>query len=95
MAARHKLRGTFTALKPYTLTGVQVTERELGRGSYAVVLELKYRGLKCAGKKLYRVLYEQGSQLDGPSKSVTSLVLVYIYSRLHVIDKKLVLNAVK
>ena len=45
---------------PYRLTGVRSTNNELGRGSYAVVLELEYRGLKCAGKKLYRILYEQG-----------------------------------
>ena len=43
------------------LNGVQVmTEEELGRGSYAVVLRLEYRGLKCAGKKLHPVLYAQG-----------------------------------
>ena len=48
------------AFRQFTLRGVRVTENELGRGSYAVVLELEYRGLKCAGKKLYRVLYEAG-----------------------------------
>ena len=48
------------AFRQFTLRGVRVTENELGRGSYAVVLELEYRGLKCAGKKLYRVLYETG-----------------------------------
>ena len=36
-----------------------MTEEEHGRGSYATVLGLEYRGLKCAGKKLYPVLYEQ------------------------------------
>ena len=44
----------------YRLNGVQLTEKELGRGSYAVVLRLEYRGLKCAGKQLHPVLYEQG-----------------------------------
>ena len=44
------------AFRHYTLRGVRSTKNELGRGSYAVVLELKYRGLKCAGKKLYRAL---------------------------------------
>ena len=42
--------------KQFILSGVHITENELGRGSYAVVLELKYQGLKCAGKKLYRFL---------------------------------------
>ena len=46
--------------RQFILKGVQVTENELGRGSYAVVLELNYQGLKCAGKKLYQVLYEAG-----------------------------------
>ena len=44
----------------YRLNGVRLTEEEFGRGSYAVVLRLEYRGLKCAGKQLYPVLYEQG-----------------------------------
>ena len=44
----------------YRLNGVRLTEEEFGRGSYAVVLRLEYRGLKCAGKQLYNVLYEQG-----------------------------------
>ena len=39
---------------------MQLTEEELSRGSYAAVLRLEYRGLKCAGKQLYPVLYEQG-----------------------------------
>ena len=35
------------------LTGVSVTDRELGYGSYATVLELEYMGRKCAGKKIH------------------------------------------
>ena len=45
--------------EPYRLNGVQVTEEEFGRGSYAAVLRLEYRGLKCAGKKLHHVLHEE------------------------------------
>ena len=48
------------AFEQFTLRQIRITENEFGRGSYAVVMELKYRGLKCAGKKLYRVLYETG-----------------------------------
>ena len=40
------------------LSGVQDMGRELGRGSYASVVELQFRGLKCAGKKLHRNLYD-------------------------------------
>ena len=46
------VRATFTGFDPYKLTGVTVTDRELGRGSYATLLELEYIGLKCAGKKI-------------------------------------------
>ena len=53
-------QGIPAAFRPFVLTGVRSTENELGRGSYAVVIELEYRGLKCAGKKLYRILHEQG-----------------------------------
>ena len=53
-------RATFTGFDPYKLTGVTVTDRELGHGSYATVLELEYMGLKCAGKKIYEVLLKQG-----------------------------------
>ena len=53
-------QGTQAAFRPFILTAVRSTANELGRGSYAVVLELEYRGLKCAGKKLYRILHEQG-----------------------------------
>ena len=43
----------------YRLNGLRLTEEEIGRGSYAVVMKLEYRGLKCAGKQLYPILYEQ------------------------------------
>ena len=45
-----------TALSPFKLTGVEVTDRKLGRGSFATVLELEYMGLKCAGKRIHEVL---------------------------------------
>ena len=53
-------RATFTGFDPYKLSGVTVTDRVLGHGSYATVLELEYMGLKCAGKKIHEVLLEQG-----------------------------------
>ena len=54
------VRATFTGFDPYKLTGVRVTDRELGHGSYATVLELEYMGLKCAGKKIHELLLQQG-----------------------------------
>ena len=53
-------RATFTGFDPYMLNGVTVTDRELGHGSYATVLELEYMGLKCAGKKIHELLLRQG-----------------------------------
>ena len=49
------------ALQEYLLRDVEVSGRELGVGSYSSVLELRYKGMKCAGKKLHRSLYDQGS----------------------------------
>ena len=51
----------FTRLHSCMLTGVSVTNRVLGHGSYAIVLELEYMGRKCAGKKIHEVLLTQGS----------------------------------
>ena len=50
----------FTGFEPFKLTGVTVTDQELGNGSYATVLELEYMGLKCAGKKIHELLLRQG-----------------------------------
>ena len=58
--ARMAARATFTGFDPYKLIGVRVTDRKLGHGSYATVLELEYMGLKCAGKKIHELLLEQG-----------------------------------
>ena len=48
------------SLDIYKLTGVQVTDRELGIGSAAVVVELEYMGHKCAGKKIHEILLRSG-----------------------------------
>ena len=54
------VRSLFARLEPYKLAGVQFTNRELGHGSYATVLELEYMGLKCAGKRIHEILLRQG-----------------------------------
>ena len=41
------------SLYRFHLEGVRDTGRVIGEGAYAVVKELKFRGLKCAGKKLH------------------------------------------
>ena len=56
MATNQSL-GRNQRLQSYCLTGVKETGAEIGRGSYAVVVELRFKGLKCVGKKLYPHLY--------------------------------------
>ena len=54
------VRATFTEFDPYKLTGITVTDRDLGNGSYATVIELEYMGLVCAGKKIHDILMDLG-----------------------------------
>ena len=51
-------------LQRFMLTGVRDIGAEIGRGSYAAVVELQFRGLKCAGKKLHRYLYNSASRRE-------------------------------
>ena len=51
-------------LQRFMLTGVRDSGTEIGQGSYAAVVELKFRGLKCAGKKLHRYLYNSASRRE-------------------------------
>ena len=52
-------------LQEYLLDNIEVSGRQLGVGSYSSVLELKYKGMKCAGKKIHPNLYEHGVSI-GP-----------------------------
>ena len=52
-------------LQDLLLKDIEVSGRELGIGSYSSVLELSYKGIKCAGKKLHKNLYDQGMAM-GP-----------------------------
>ena len=54
------MKANFEGITPYKLSDVKASGRELGRGSYATVLELDYMGLKCAGKKIHSELLLQG-----------------------------------
>ena len=47
------------ALQQYTLEGVRETGVELGRGSYAAVYIVEYKGLTCAAKNFHPTLYQQ------------------------------------
>ena len=48
-------------LQRFKLAGVQEVGTEIGRGSYASVVELRFRGLKCVGKKLHRDLFDNAT----------------------------------
>ena len=48
------------ALQRYQLHGVRETGEELGRGSYAAVVEVDYKGMRCAAKKIYSILSQRG-----------------------------------
>lgn len=50
----------FAGLDSFKLAGIQLTEHELGVGSYASVYEMNYLGLRCAGKKIHTLLLRQG-----------------------------------
>ena len=43
----------------YELDGVEETGEELGRGAYGVVTVVKYKGMRCAAKKLHPPFLEQ------------------------------------
>ena len=53
--------GAAGALRRFELDGVHDTGREVGHGSYAVVKELEYYGLKCVGKKIHGILFESAT----------------------------------
>ena len=48
---------TFAGLDPrFVLTGVTLTDRQLGVGTFATVLEVEYKGQKYAGKRIHDIL---------------------------------------
>ena len=53
--------GEASALRRFELDGVHDKGREVGHGSYAVVKELEYHGLKCVGKKIHGILFESAT----------------------------------
>ena len=56
--------GAAGALRRFELDGVHDTGREVGHGSYAVVKELEYHGLKCVGKKIHGILFESATPYE-------------------------------
>ena len=64
IAGRESLQGLENApqLRPFELSNVKSTGKNLGGGSYGTVEELEINGLICAGKKLFDALIEPGNQ---------------------------------
>ena len=60
MAQRPGQPDVRAALQRYQLHGVRETGEELGRGSYAAVVEVDYKGMGCAAKKIYSILSQRG-----------------------------------
>ena len=60
---RHVWKRTRSSLQPLVLLdGLTLTdERNIGDGSYATVVPLSFHGLKCAGKKLHIIFFENAS----------------------------------
>ena len=55
-------RRSTLVLHPFLLDGITLTdERSIGDGSYAIVIPLNFRGLKCAGKKLHAIFFENAT----------------------------------
>ena len=51
-----------SSLRPFVLDGIAPTNGiNIGDGSYATVVPLSFRGLKCAGKKLHTIFFENAS----------------------------------
>ena len=60
-------RSAQSVLEQFLLTSACETEKELGRGSYAAVVEVNYKGLRCAAKKIHKVFFE--GQVEGYVKN--------------------------
>ena len=56
MATSTPMPPAFKALDLYKLSPVHVSNRRIGAGSYATVIEVDYLGLKCAGKRIHETL---------------------------------------
>ena len=54
-------QGTDHVPKEFQLEGIEEMDKLLGNGSYATVVEMRFRGLKCAGKKVHSLFYDKFS----------------------------------
>ncbi len=59
------------------------TGRTIGDGSYATVVELDFRGLKCAGKKIHGTVYDLANPLERANMLGRFVVECRLLSQLH------------
>lgn len=59
-------------LNKFKLDGVTDTGRVIGRGSFAVIVELEFHGLKCVGKRLHDQVYQDANLELGQQKILES-----------------------
>jgi len=57
-------RGIRGPLSRFELDDIRDMGREVGHGSYAVVKELEFHGLKCVGKKIHDILFNTATPLE-------------------------------
>ena len=67
----------------FRLDGVRETGRVVGDGAYATVLEYDFRGLKCVGKRIHRLLYEYATPAQRADLLQRFEVECELLSRLH------------
>ena len=58
------------SLRQFQLSGIHCKGREVGRGSYATILEYNYRGLTVVGKKIHPDLYKGVSPAESTEVDV-------------------------
>ena len=57
---RGRQSGARAALERYQLHGIREIGEELGRGSYATVIVIDSKGMRCAAKKIHNILGQRG-----------------------------------
>ena len=49
-----------SAIKPFLISGAEVTENVVGQGAYGRVVEVKVDGAVCAAKEIHQILFQVG-----------------------------------
>ena len=71
------------AVKHLIITGVKLTDRELGRGLYGGVFAVDYNGVTCAAKETHSILLEYASPHEKQRIKQMFLQECLLHSKLH------------